>query len=367
MAGTDYSAASGTLTFTAGQTSQTFTISILDNPAAGGDRTVNLTLSNPGTGAVLGSPTTAVLTIHSPLVVHTITYNQITSVTGNACLVQFSTEPVLSANGNCAVFDTTGGQTYTVNSDGSGLTLVDPHEDSNLAISANGAVVLDTTGHGDGPPVGIQVVNADGSNLHTVFTAPTGGGVAVFATLSPDGSTVYFTDQGSFDANDPPGLYSLPASAVNGTPHLVVSQAQLAQLLNTTASNITVGVDETSMGVSADGSHIVFDGILNNSSVTAGAFLVSVLSNGSALSQVGFDNVPFSLHAAGISGDGTKVFRYDQLSSGQQLTVYNFDGSNLVILNNLPSDLSSGDERLQLTQDGRSNRRSRARGFRQHR
>jgi len=40
---------------------QTFTIPLINN--GGGNRTVTLTLSNPGGGAGLGSPSTAVLTI----------------------------------------------------------------------------------------------------------------------------------------------------------------------------------------------------------------------------------------------------------------------------------------------------------------
>src|SRR5580704_576975 len=78
----------------------------------------------------------------------TIVYNQITSVTSNGGIPQFSAENVLSADGNRAAFATNGGQTYVVNSDGTGLTLVDPNNDNNIAISADGSVVMDTTGHG---------------------------------------------------------------------------------------------------------------------------------------------------------------------------------------------------------------------------
>jgi hypothetical protein len=63
-AGTDYTATSGTLTFGPGQTSQTFTVTPLDNGLVTvNGLTVNLTLSQPGGGATLGSPATAVLTI----------------------------------------------------------------------------------------------------------------------------------------------------------------------------------------------------------------------------------------------------------------------------------------------------------------
>ncbi|MDF2986191.1 MAG: hypothetical protein K0R50_1701, partial [Eubacterium sp.] len=62
-AGSDYTAASGTLTFANGQTSNTFTVAVNDNSVYGGDKTVNLTLSNIAGGAVLGAQKTAVLTI----------------------------------------------------------------------------------------------------------------------------------------------------------------------------------------------------------------------------------------------------------------------------------------------------------------
>src|SRR5262249_23639077 len=62
--GGDYITRTGTLTFPAGATSQTFTVTTVADTVAEGARTVNLALNVPqGSGAVLGSPSTAVLTI----------------------------------------------------------------------------------------------------------------------------------------------------------------------------------------------------------------------------------------------------------------------------------------------------------------
>jgi hypothetical protein len=61
-AGSDYVAASGTLTFAPGQMSQTFTVTVNNDTSDEPDETVNLTLSNP-VNAVLGTPYTATLTI----------------------------------------------------------------------------------------------------------------------------------------------------------------------------------------------------------------------------------------------------------------------------------------------------------------
>jgi hypothetical protein len=62
VAGTKYTATSGTLTFASGVTSQTFSVTLLNDVQIDGDETVNLTLSN-ATGAALGTPSTSQLTV----------------------------------------------------------------------------------------------------------------------------------------------------------------------------------------------------------------------------------------------------------------------------------------------------------------
>ena len=59
----DYTAASGTLSFAAGETQKTFTITINDDSLYEADETVNLALSSATGGATLGSPAAAALTI----------------------------------------------------------------------------------------------------------------------------------------------------------------------------------------------------------------------------------------------------------------------------------------------------------------
>ena len=63
-AGVDYTATSGTLTFAVGDTSQSFTIPLLNNPGAQSPSTVNISLSTPTAGAVLGAQGSTVLTIN---------------------------------------------------------------------------------------------------------------------------------------------------------------------------------------------------------------------------------------------------------------------------------------------------------------
>jgi hypothetical protein len=63
IAGSDYTSTSGTLTFSHGSISQTFTVPISNDTADEPDETVNLTLSNVTGSGTLGTPATAVLTI----------------------------------------------------------------------------------------------------------------------------------------------------------------------------------------------------------------------------------------------------------------------------------------------------------------
>jgi hypothetical protein len=67
LAGADYSASSGTLTFGAGASTQTITIPIINNPQSHGSKTVNISLDGPTGGAVLNAPSSALLTIIDPL------------------------------------------------------------------------------------------------------------------------------------------------------------------------------------------------------------------------------------------------------------------------------------------------------------
>lgn len=63
VAGTDFVAASGVLVFNNGETTRTFTVAVTDDTAREGAETVLLSLTNPSGGAVLGTRSTATLTI----------------------------------------------------------------------------------------------------------------------------------------------------------------------------------------------------------------------------------------------------------------------------------------------------------------
>jgi hypothetical protein len=62
-AGSDYTPASGTLTFAAGQASAQIVINLANDTTVEGNETIGVSLSSPQGGATLGTPGTATLTI----------------------------------------------------------------------------------------------------------------------------------------------------------------------------------------------------------------------------------------------------------------------------------------------------------------
>jgi plastocyanin len=107
-AGTDYTAASGALNWSDGDSSaKSFSIPILHAPAGG---TVNVTLSSPGGGATLGSPSTAVLTIQAAQSAGTLGFAQVSpSVSEAAGSVAIQVNRTGGSGGAVSVSYATGG------------------------------------------------------------------------------------------------------------------------------------------------------------------------------------------------------------------------------------------------------------------
>jgi len=117
IANTDYTATSGTLTWAAGDmTNKSFQVTINNNQAYAGDRTVNLALTAPTGGAKLGAIATAVLTIsddeqtglafsassysvNESVGTATITVSRLGSSSG-AITVQYQTANILASYGS---------------------------------------------------------------------------------------------------------------------------------------------------------------------------------------------------------------------------------------------------------------------------
>src|SRR6185369_1119749 len=83
IAGVDYTAASGSLTFQAGQTNRTFSIPIQDDSTVEPDKTFFVRLTNPSAGAQLGATNAPALTAGITIIDNDFAPGHVSFVTTN--------------------------------------------------------------------------------------------------------------------------------------------------------------------------------------------------------------------------------------------------------------------------------------------
>lgn len=189
-AGSDYTAAGGTLTFANGQTSNTFTVNIIDDSVHEGDKTVNLTLSNATGGATLGTQKTAVLTITDnepakPVLTH--------NVPGDAKIFNALTEGYGAGNR----------ETLNVT-----VTSIETNSNVKVILSGNDADCFTLSGNidtlGNGEAGTFTVISKMGLSAGTYNAT-----VTVTSDEFPDGTSFSVMQQvntpGSFTLNGVPG------------------------------------------------------------------------------------------------------------------------------------------------------------------
>ena len=161
-AGIDYTAVSNTLSWADGDAaSKTFTITILDVPRIEGDETLNLSLSAPGGGASLGTPSTATLTIRDvPAVVQFASGTFTTNVTDG------STQILLTRTNNLpstvsVVVSSPGGhdlaafqQTITFSPNNPSAVLTNPMQNDGQPGESDVAIPLSLSSPGPGASLG---------------------------------------------------------------------------------------------------------------------------------------------------------------------------------------------------------------------
>ena len=118
-AGSDYTAASGTLNWTDGDSaSKTFTVSITDDSSNEGNETINLTLSNVTGGAAIGTNDDAVLTIQDDDIPGTLQFSAATySVNEDAGTATITVTRTGGSDGAVSVAYATSNGTATAGSD----------------------------------------------------------------------------------------------------------------------------------------------------------------------------------------------------------------------------------------------------------
>ena len=206
----DYVDASGTLTFVDSDVSESFTVTLCPDALNEANETVNLALTNPVGGAILGTPNTAVLTINDDDPAPTISITDVTQAELNASTSLFGFVVSLSAPS---------GQTVTVHyetNDGTATIANSDYVDiPDTILTFNPGVTIgnvDVTVNGDTAPEGNETffvdlstaTNAsilDNQGLGTITNDDASSGpVTVTATAGTLGPTDYATLKAAFDA-----------------------------------------------------------------------------------------------------------------------------------------------------------------------
>ncbi|MCZ6692088.1 MAG: hypothetical protein O7H41_21085, partial [Planctomycetota bacterium] len=283
-AGADYTTASGTLMWNAGDgTDKTFDILITDDPNPETSEDVDITLSNPMGGAGLSLPTTAVLTIIDD---------------DQPGMIQFTAA-------NFQVNEFTAQATITVSRVGGDLGVVgvsfDTVDSTALAgtdyITASGILMWSDQDSAD-KQFTVDIINdfdiEGDEDLDLVLSAPTGG-----ASLgTPSGGTLTIIDNDapgilvlrafSYQVNENGGMINIRVGRTNGLSGIVTVDYDTADAGATAGQDYTA-TSGTLMWNDIDGSDKSFDiPILDNPGVEPNEDVTITISNPTGGASTGF-------------------------------------------------------------------------------
>jgi hypothetical protein len=277
-AGSDYTSATGTLTFAPGELTKTFQIPILnDNLYEAGNETLTVTLSNPSGAAILISPSTSAVTIFDSQQRPFVSMAGVSLTEGNSGQKTFSFPVTLSNRSveTVTVDFTTADNTATVAGNDyvatSGTLTFPPGSNSGLInVSVNG----DTNIEGDET---FLVRLSNGTNINFIVTSQ------VFGTIQNDDTLIQFSA----------ASYSVAENA--GSANITITRtgsAAAATVLFSTSNGTATSGDYTSVSQtvtfsSGQFSRTVTVPIIDDSTYEADETVNLSLTNASGPAQIG--------------------------------------------------------------------------------
>ena len=246
---------------------------------------------------------------------------------------------------------------YSVNYDGTGLTLVDMWEadpGAEVDITSDGSKILSSEQFGSSSVA--RLVNADGSNPHDVVRL---NGFYHQYRLSPDGSTVFLLADRPFDTiptsgfTREAGLYKM--NAAGGGPLPIVTRTSLAAFLGVMPDAVGMGGYGSLvwLAVAGDSTNLLFQ------AYSGGYRLFGVHADGTGLIEYPLGTEPdvygFQIKNFGLSGDGKKLFYYLFRSAGgwqEEVGIFNTDGTGPHGLITNTAGLGLSGQIMQMTHDG---------------
>ena len=319
-AGIDYTATAGTLTFGAGETSQSFTIPILNDGLVTGDKTVILTLGNPTGGATLAGQAAGVS-------LSLVSVNSAGTGSGNGTSPFSADEvPAISANGRYVAFGSSASDLVANDNNGTGDIFVrDLQLGTTTLVSVNSA----STGTVHSLALRFNAV-ASVSSLESV----SGNGLSLNPSISADGRYVVFE---SYATDLVPGF---------GSGQYVDLYVRDMQTGTTEPVNVDTGrSDDLLLGyqLSADGRSVAFE--TGNSALTQDDIFVRDLAAHTtslvSVSSDGHSRGNNSSYYPVISADG----RFVAFQSEARNLIAGFvDGNDLAEAGRLHARLAARDD-----------------------
>jgi uncharacterized delta-60 repeat protein len=213
IAGTNYTAASGTLRFDVGAKSASFTVSILPYLSSAGNKTVNLTLSAPKGGTQLGGTTSAVLTILTQKATPKITWPNPAAITYGTALSSTQLDATASVPGTFqytpglgTVLPAGSGQKLSVTFTPTDAADYKTTSDS-VTIDVNNKLTPKLVVHGvsatyDGNPhpATFTITGANGDNLRSLVSLTYNGSSSVPVHPGTYAVTASFPGNGKYNA-----------------------------------------------------------------------------------------------------------------------------------------------------------------------
>ena len=217
IAGTDYLGSASTLNWADGDVAdKTFYVTIFDDMAVDGTRTVNLQLSNPGGGAALGSPSTATLSITDN---ETLSPGQLQFSAANYAVGEAAGSATITVtrtggtDGAASVQYATGNGTATI----AGGDYLAASGTLNWGNGDGAAKTFTVTILNDGTPEGNETINLtlsspSGASLGTPDTAT----LTILANDSPSPGALRFS-KALYLTGEGGGVATITVSRVGGT------------------------------------------------------------------------------------------------------------------------------------------------------
>ena len=333
LAGSDYTAASGTLTFAAGDTSKTIDVSVTDDSLGEGDEDFTVTLSNARNAGMSDGEATGTITDNE---IPTLTIADATATEGGAVEFIVTLDPASSSSDVTVAYATSDGTATADSADPDGADYTAPESGAQLTISANQTSGTISIATGD------DTVDEDDETFTLTLSNPSSNaelGVQKTATgtIEDDDTDPAQVTNVAFTNEPSDSVYGLgdvievsvtfdAAVDVTGTPRIALQlpgapEADRYALYDDSASSdtelvfrktVTAAVDDMDgMGVGANVLELNGGGIVNKDTTVAAVLDHDALSGGNIrtriISGMEITSVPEVVAPAGYYGPGEEV------------------------------------------------------------